>query len=183
MRKASKNGGCWLMNEQSMGNRSEIPRSLTCVRHDVCSSNWPAACGSAGVALLHHDSLNWSHRLTLAVPMICSWWSRNKYFSHCVSIKPMFSNFDCKVADKNGSSRQLGILGDWSSRYPRCHPCRLSNFVLRRPYCSEQDRLGDVFNTEVFARTGGMTEAGSIGLLTSFDCILWQHIPPENRRV
>jgi len=29
----------------------------------------------------------------------------------------------------------------------------------RRPYCSEQDRLGDVFNTEVFARTGGMTEA------------------------
>ena len=61
MGNASKNGGCWLMNEQSMGNRSEIPRSLTRVRHDVCSSNWPAACGSAGVAPLHHDSLNWSH--------------------------------------------------------------------------------------------------------------------------
>ena len=37
----------------------------------------------------------------------------------------------------------------------------MMNFTLGtpRPYCSEQDRLGDVFNTEVFARTGGMTEA------------------------
>ena len=29
----------------------------------------------------------------------------------------------------------------------------------RRPYCSEQDRLADVFSTDIFARKGGMSEA------------------------
>ena len=29
----------------------------------------------------------------------------------------------------------------------------------RRPYCSEQDRLADVFSTDIFARKGGMNEA------------------------
>ena len=73
-----------------------------------------------------------------------------------------FFNFDCTVADKKEAA------GNLATDLPVVTRGRLRNFVLRRPYCSEQDRLGDVFNTEVFARTGGMTEAGSIGLLTVF---------------
>ena len=42
--------------------------------------------------------------------------------------------------------------------------CKNTNILMfaeqpRRPYCSEQDRLADVFSTDIFARKGGMSEA------------------------
>lgn len=125
----------------------------------------PTGPQHAGVQVLHPCIMIVWIGLTLAVPMICSWWSRNKYWTLCFYQPNVF-----KLWLQSG--RQKGSRWHtWRLIFtvPHCHPCRLSNFVLRRPYCSEQDRLGDVFNTEVFARTGGMTEAGSI-----FD-IFWLH--------
>lgn len=137
----------------------------------------PTGPQHAGVQVLHSCIMIVWIGLTLAVPMICSWWSRNKYWTLCFYQTNVFKLW-LQSGREKGSRRQLG---DWSSRYPVVTP--VGSATLYWGGRIAQNKIAwEMCSTRRFSHEQVVWRR-PVAFLPSFDCILWQHIPLENRRV